>query len=1083
MTTPRIRSLLQAAALCTIAALLGGMVCLAQPQPAPEDHDILKNLHFRNLGPAIAGGRVSAVVGVSGDPNTYYVGAAAGGVFKTTDGGITWKAVFQKEPVASIGDIALAPSNPNVVWVGTGEANPRNDVMDGAGVYVSSDAGRSWRFAGLRDSGQISRVIVSPQNPNVAFVAALGKVWGPNAQRGVFRTDDGGKTWKKVLYVDDSTGAADLVMQPGNPEVLYAAMWHFRRYPWNFINGGASSGIYRSTDGGDTWKKLTEGLPTGPIGRIGLAVAPSNPNHVYALIDANKGMLWQSTDAGDHWTAVSDNHAYDVRPFYFSHLVVSPVDENKVYFLSFSLWESDDGGKTAHIADHGVHVDHHAIWIDPKNPNRIIQGNDGGAFLSVDGAKSWRFLDGLPIEQFYQVAKDSDQPFHLCGGLQDNNAWCGPSSDLGRHGVTNAEWSSVVGGDGEYAVPAPSDPDIIYADAQEAYIERLDKRTHLSLFARPFLPNAEQQPPSALKYRFNWTSPIAVDRHDPNQVYVGGNVLFQSSDGGRTWHPISGDLTRNDKSKQQAAGEPIGHDLSSAENYDTILSISIARTDPKVIWVGTDDGYVQVTRDGGKTWTNVTPHISGAPEWARVYQIGVSPFDAGTAYLSFDAHMLGDRKPYVYKTSDYGQSWQNISNGLPDSPVFVVREDPNLKGFLVLGNDRGLYYSRDAGGHWQQLKANFPTAPVFDLKFDNKTHDLIVATHGRGLFVFDDVRPIEQLTPEISADDFHVFQAGTGILFHHWESDEDQPVPFSAPNAPTGVPIDYLLKAKLEPSAEQKAQHQTPVRIVITDSAGTLIATHYGPSNQGINRFIWDMRYSGTRRLPSAIPPEPPEPGAPPETRFFTSGPLVLPGKYDVAVTVDGKTERTTATIEPDPNLHIPESNFRAVDAAALQERNELNALNAMIERLNSMKQQLAHFRQSAGFETGLEQRYAALLSRGRNLEQRIDALKAAVYNPKIQHNVEEDDIHAFEDFHSQLRDLAGNLAGRYGQPPNALLEARMKYLSGQLKQHLGAFHSLVRTEVAAYNRAATTAGAPALFAGPPLAVEPPPALPGGAEK
>ncbi|MGH9656236.1 MAG: WD40/YVTN/BNR-like repeat-containing protein, partial [Bryobacteraceae bacterium] len=388
----------------------------------------------------------------------YYVGAAAGGVFKSTDGGITWKAIFQKEPVASIGSIALAPSNPNLVWVGTGESKPRNDVIDGAGVYFSPDAGHSWKFMGLRDAGQISRVMVSPQNPKVVFVAALGNVWKPNAERGVFRTEDGGKTWKKVLYVDDSTGAADLAMQPGNPEVLFAAMWRFRRYPWTLMNGGDSSGIYRSTDGGATWKKLTKGLPKGPLGRIGLAIAPSNPDHIYALIDAKNGILWQSTDMGDHWTKVSDNHALDVRPFYFSRLAVAPNDENKIYFMSMDLMESDDGGKTAHLADRGVHVDHHAIWIDPRNPKRIIQGNDGGAFLSMNGAKSWRFLDGLPIEQFYQVAKDSEQPFHLCGGLQDNGAWCGPSSDLGRSGVTNADWRLVVGGDGQYAVPAPSDP-------------------------------------------------------------------------------------------------------------------------------------------------------------------------------------------------------------------------------------------------------------------------------------------------------------------------------------------------------------------------------------------------------------------------------------------------------------------------------------------------------------------------------------------------------------------------------------------------------------------------------------------------
>jgi hypothetical protein len=553
---------------------------------------------------------------------------------------------------------------------------------------------------------------------------------------------------------------------------------------------------------------------------------------------------------------------------------------------------------------------------------------------------------------------------------------------------------------------------------------------------------------------------------------LGANVLFQSLDGGKTWKAISNDLTRNDKTKQIPSGSPLAHDISGAEDYDTILSIVIAPTDPKVIWVGTDDGYVQVTRDGGKTWANVTAHIPGAPEWARVYKIGVSPFDAGTAFVSFDAHMLGDRRAYVYKTSDYGQTWQSIASGLPESPVFVVGEDPNQRGFLALGNDRGLFYSRDAGAHWHKWTAHFPTVPVFDLRFDRKTHDVIVATHGRGLFVFDDIRPFEQLTQQIASGDFHVFQAGTGILYHHWQADEGQPTSFSVPNAPSGVPIDYLLKAKIEPSAEQEARHETPVKIVISDSAGNVVATHYGPSNAGINRFIWDMRYSGTRRLASAVRPEP---GAPPRARFFTRGPLVLPGEYKVAVTVDGKTQATTVTIESDPNLHIPESKFRAIAQAALQERNQFDALNVMIERLHSMKQQLEHFRQAAQREPALEQKYAPLLSQAKSLEKKIDSLSATVYNPNIQHNVAEDGIHAFTDFHGQLRDMAEDLSTRYGEVPNARDKERMAYLSKQLRQHLQAFHSLINTDLAAYNKAAHAAGAPTLFAGPPVVVKPAP--------
>ncbi len=787
---------------------------------ATEKPDPFKNLRFRNLGPAAAGGRVTSVVGVPGDPNTYYVGAAAGGVWKSVNGGITWKAIFEHEKTASIGDVALAPSNPNFIWVGTGEANIRNDVMDGAGVYFSSDAGTSWRFMGLGDAGQISRVIVDPKNPNTVFVAAIGHAWGPNAERGIFRTTDGGATWKKVLFVDDQTGAAELAMQPGNSMVLYAAMWHVRRYPWTLVDGGESSGIYRSTDGGNTWKKLSEGLPKGPLGRIGIAVAPSNPTHLYALIAAEKGILWESSDMGDHWTPVSDNHALDVRPFYFSHLVVSPVDQNKIFFLSFNLMESDDGGKTARQADSGVHPDHHTLWIDPHNPDRIIQGNDGGVFISLDGAKSWRFIDALPLEQLYQVAADSSAPFNVCGGLQDNSSWCGPSSDFGRSGVTNADWYTVVGGDGEYAVPAPSDPNIIYTDAQQGFVMRLDKKRHYSRFIRPYLGAVEETAPAELKYRFNWTTPIAVSRTDANEVYLGGNVLFKSTDGGTHWTTISPDLTRNDKSKQAIAGGPVNHDISSAENYDTIISVTIAPSDAKVIWVGTDDGCVQLTRDGGKHWERVDTNITGAPQWARVYQVGVSAFDAGTAFLAFDAHELDDRHPYVYKTTDYGKTWHSISAGLPDSPVFVVREDPTARGFLVLGNDRGMFYSRDSGEHWEQMRANFPTTPVWDLQFVPDRHDLIVATHGRGMFVFDDIAPFEHWTANTAGSAFQILGVSKGIAFHRWSDDEGNPVPFSTPNEPSGAIVDYYLKQKIEPSAEQKTSRETPVKIVITDARG-----------------------------------------------------------------------------------------------------------------------------------------------------------------------------------------------------------------------------------------------------------------------
>ena len=1055
----------------------------AQNTPSNSDsanQDVFKNLNFRNLGPAAAGGRVTAVVGVSDNPALYYAGAAAGGVFKTIDGGLSWKPVFEHESTASIGDIALAPSNPNLIWVGTGEGNIRNDVIDGAGVYFSADAGQSWKFMGLGNVGQISRVIVDSSDSNVVFVGALGHAWAPNEDRGVYRTTDGGKTWKKVLYVDDSTGVCDLVMEPGNPKVLYAGMWQFRRYPWTLVDGGDSSGLYRSTDGGDTWKKLTEGLPQGPWGRIAVTAAPANPSHLYALIAAKRGMLWQSTDRGDHWTQVSDNRALDIRPFYFSRVIVSPEDENKLFFLSFNILESSDGGKTAHNSGRGVHSDHHALWIDPKNPKRMLEGNDGGVYLSMDGAQTWEFLDALPIEQFYMVAADSSTPYTLCGGLQDNNAWCGPSSNLGRRaGVSNADWYIVAGGDGEYAVPAPSDSSIIYADSQNGSVRRLDKRTHISHFVRPYLEGVEELKPSDLKYRFNWTSPLAVSETNPNEVYLGGNVLFKSTDGGRNWTAISGDLTRNDRSKQDIAGGPVQHDISGAETYGTIICFTLAPTDPKVIWAGTDDGLVQVTRDGGKTWTNATPHVPGAPEWARVYQVGVSPFDAGTAYIAFDGHELGDRHTYVYKTSNYGESWQKICTGLPEAPVEVVREDPNKRGLLLLGNDTGLFYSADAGEHWKPLKANLPTVPVWDIKFVKDGHDLVLATHGRGLFVLDDIRPVEEMTSSIETSEFHLFTPAPGTLFHHWQSGPGGG--YTAPNAPDGVTIDYLLKSKIEVAPEQRRAHETPVKIVVTDARGQTVNTVYGPSLAGVNRYTWNMHYEPPRRVQADVPQDEAQAGAeePPGGGFGGrgQGPWVLAGSYHVAVTVKGQTEKADITVRPDPTLQIDPAEFRAQTEAALQMRSRVDALNDMINRIDGMEHELTTFQNTVHAEKDLESKYQPLLAKGHSLDGKLKAMKAKVYSPTLQRSAGEDDIHELADFQSQLTGLAGGLGFAYAEPPTPLEKERMAELSNQLDGYVAEFDDLLRSDVAAYNKAAEAASAPTLFAGDPVAIKQPPSL------
>ena len=1040
--------------------ILAGMLMLAVGARAkPADAGIASALQFRNIGPAVAGGRVTSVAGIPGDPRTYYVGTAGGGVWKSTDGGDSWTHLLTDADTSSIGAVALAPSNRNDVWVGTGEANVRNDTLTGGGVYYSPDGGKTWQFKGLKDAGQIAAIVIDPDDPDVVTVAALGDPWGPNKDRGVFRTTDGGKTWQKVLYVDDKTGASDLAIDPANPNVLFAGMWSVRRYPWTLVDGSKTGGIWKSTDGGATWTQLKSGLPDGNTGRISLAVAPSNPERVYAVIPTRHGMLWVSDDQGAHWRMVSDNHALATRAWYFAGIAVSPDDQNRVYFNSVHLMVSNDGGKTAEVLDPGVHPDHHAIWIDPKNPDRIVQGNDGGVFLSKDRGKSWRFLDSLPIEQAYTVSVDARSPFHACLGLQDNSAWCGPTSALDQYGVTGKNWTPVVGGDGEYSVLAPSDPDIVYSDLEDGYTVRYDFKTHLSRMVRPSASYGLQNTEKSLaesEYRFNWTSPIAVSPNDADTVYLGANVVFESTDGGAHWTVISPDLTRNDKSKQQVPGGPIFHDISSAEDYDTLLSITLAPTAPdKVIWTGSDDGLVHVTRDGGKSWRNVTPH--GAPKWARVYQIGVSPFDAGAAYVSFDAHMLDDDRAYVYRTTDYGRNWTLITRGLPEhTPVLVVREDPHSKGLLVAGTMTGLYYSLDDGDDWQPLDANLPTTAVFDLKFAPHADSLAVATHGDGLYVLDNLRPLEEWTPGIAKDDFHLFDAKPGILYNHWMGGGSRQASYTAPNAPEGVVFSYYLKSKLTGEAGKG-----PVKIVISRDGQTIDTGHF-PGKAGLNQAVWHMNYDGPTPLGKG---------------HRMRGPEVMPGRYKATVTAGGHTATQQVSVALDPNVRIDPAAYRAKLAVALEftamtsaNNQMLNRLDAWTERLDSIQGEIKSSADPA--------RYKDVADAAGKLAKKIGSLKDELLQPDVQQGVDEDFLHTLPRMHGMLMWNQFFLGG-YGQRPGAALTEKTAALKTQLAGYLQSFDALRSEDVKAFNAVSYKAGTGTLAAGKPVElkiVAPPPA-------
>ncbi|MEO7148401.1 MAG: hypothetical protein ABIY40_00430 [Rhodanobacteraceae bacterium] len=1071
-----------------VMLIVTGAVLAATPTTGP-----FANLKFRNLGPAVSGGRVSVVVGIPSNPDIYYVGTAGGGLWKTTDNGIKWEDVFKHGDTGSVGAVALSPSNPKDIWLGTGEANPRNDVLLGRGVYFSPDDGKTWQFKGLADAGLISNILINPTNPDIVYVAVLGDPWKPSPTRGVFMTTNAGKAWNKVLYVNDITGASDIEMDPSNPNVLFAGMWTEQRKPWTQLNGSTAGGVWRSQDGGRTWSKLGGGLPTDvPTDRVKIAIAPSAPNTVYALMPSQKCMLWGSTDGGSNWHCISNNHELAVRMFYFSAMEVAPDNPKTLYFGSFNLMKSTDGGKTAKVIDRGVHVDHHATWIDPKNPKRIIQGNDGGAFVSVNDGKTWRAFNNLPIEEFYTVAIADTKPFGVCGGIQDDNAACGPSNSLASEGIWGADWWNPSGGDGTYVVPAPSDPSIVYAASQNGFTSRIDTRTMTRTSIRPTLASMSDTPISKLEYRFNWAAPIAVSPTDPNTVFIGANVLFKSTDGGANWQTISGDLTRNIKAHQPVSGDPVFHDISSAENSDTIIAISIAPTDPNVIWVGTDDGLAWVSKDGGANWTNVSAGLPSTVQYGRVYQIGVSPFDAGTAYVAVDGHMLGDDHPYVLKTGDYGAHWQNISNGLPDDySAVVVREDPNRKGLLALGSMRGLYLSFDDGAHWQPMTANLPTMAVWDIKFTKSPHDMVMATHGRGLWILDNIEALEQWQPRMADEAFHLFPASQGIEWLEFGGRHIGPAPgdFKTPNPPTGPQIAYSLEKaivvpkgcaaeeKKEKDDEESAQSSSdekhappfkdcnPVTLTVTDSAGKPVATMRGPGKAGINQAPWNMRYAGIELPESMRPPPRPQEGHGPK------GPLALPGTYQAVVKADGHSEKEALQVVADPRVDTPMSVQRTAFESAMRLRDEAATAVAMITRTHDVLEALDKVLAStSGAATGSAR--AGVHASAEALQQRLGDFVKSLYKPNVQYKVPEDDLHYITPYGMSLFGLYRDVS-RMGpsRAPNARQQQYIVAMETRLQPCLDNFNGPLHEAMLEFNRQAKQSDVQILPAGEPVKI------------
>ncbi|HEY2013052.1 MAG TPA: hypothetical protein VGH38_06090 [Bryobacteraceae bacterium] len=889
---------------------------LGLTQAAPKA-DLLKALKFREIGPANMGGRIDDFAVVESNTNIVYAATASGGVWKSVNSGISWKPVFDDQPVSSIGDVTVSQSEPDVVWVGTGEANNRQSSSWGNGVYKSADGGKSWTHMGLRDTWHIPRIVIHPATANVVYVAAQGKLWGPNEERGVFKTTDGGKTWSKVLYINPDTGVTDLVMDPMNPDTLYAAAYQRRRTAFGFNGGGPGSGIYRTTDGGVTWKKLSAGLPKTEMGRIGLDVYRRNPNIVYALVESEESGIYRSDDKGENWVKMSGANP---RPMYFSQVRIDPNNDQRIWTAGVNMGYSEDGGKTF-VTNRvtRIHVDFHAIWIDPANSDNMIVGCDGGIHFSRDAGRSWDAREQIAIGQFYEIAYDMAKPYKVCGGLQDNSSWCGPSATTNQRGITNEDWYTVQGGDGFYAAVDPEEPWIVYAESQDGNIARRDLRTHEARSIRP-LEDDDHMP----RYRFQWNSPVLISKHDRKTIYYGGNFVFKSTDQGDNWKRVSPDLTSGvDRNTLSIMDRKVADRTTLSRNdrvghFPTITPLSESAVRAGVLWAGSDDGNLHVTRDG-ETWKNVTPNVPGVPKGSYVSRVLASSYDPATAYVAFDGHRSDDFGTWLFKTTDYGQTWKAITTGLPRSQgaLHTIREHPRNRDLLFAGGEFGLYVSFDRGENWQELKNNLPRVPVDDIQIHPRENDLILATHGRSVWILDSISSLEQMNAKTSDSALQAFDVRPATMWRlAHKRDFDAHDVFVGANPPAGAIIDFWTKSK--PDLKD-------VKISILDAAGKPIAS-VKPAvlEAGLNSVVWGLRSD------RPVPPTAQEEAM--AARFAAAGgdppnmggPLVDPGEYTVEISIGANKVAKKFLVQEDPRITWFSAADRAKRRAAVDDLVEL---------------------------------------------------------------------------------------------------------------------------------------------------------------
>ena len=991
-------------------------------QTTKFDAATISGLPARNIGSATMSGRIAAVAAVNENERlTLFVGAASGGVWKSVNGGTTFKPVFDRQSVQSIGAIAIDPSNSKIVWVGTGESWTRNSVSIGDGIYKSTDGGENWTNLGLKDAEHIAKILVDPKDGNNVLVCATGHLWNDNDERGVFKTSDGGNTWKKVLAgANGSTGCGMLAVSPREPKTIFASMWDFRRQGWTFRSGGPGSGLYESTDGGDHWTELndanTKGLPEKPWGRIALAVAPSKPQVVYAMIESKKSALFRSDDGGKTWNRLDAGRFMVWRPFYFANLIVDPKDENKVFKPDGPLMLSVNGGKSFSSVGSGAHGDFHDVWIDPGNPNIVYTGDDGGLWRSQDGGTRWMHLVNLPVSQFYHVSIDDANPYHVYGGLQDNSSWIGDSSYPG--GVSNSRWENIYSGDGFWVFEDTSDPDYLYAEAQGGTIGRVNRHT---LEVRPIqpLPNYNEK-----KLRFNWNTPIHMSPNEKGTIYIGAQFLFRSRDHGQSWERISPDLTTNDpeKQKQEESGG-VTVDNSSAEMHTSIYSISESPKNGEIIWVGTDDGNLQITRDGAKTWTNVVANVPGLAKNSWVSTIEAGRFDEGTAYATFDRHTLGDMKPYAYKTTDYGKTWTSLNvqeNGVLGY-AHVIKEDTVDPNLLFLGTEFGLWISVDSGQHWASYKgSNFPAVAVRDLVVHPRASDLVLATHGRGIWIIDDISPLRALTPDLMAKNATLIAGPPAVQYLNanggWAEGDAS---FIGPSRPTDAFIDYY----------QKSRHIFgDLKIEIFDQDGKLLDTVPGGKRRGLNRATWSMRLK-----PPVVPPA--------ASALFAAaqGPRVLPGTYTIKMTKGDQiyTEQLKVVLDPRAKYNVEDRKVQFELAMKL---------DRMLGHMSYAVSAIEGVRNSAMASSAKLPEKDPLRSRLQQLSTELDGLRSKIVATK-----EGGGITGEERIRENLGALYGDVNGYDGRPTEYQV-ARAESLGRELEDVIVGFRKLMEKELPTIN-------------------------------